>query len=341
MPVLSSIDFKARKRAARISLVTSVAVLSLKGFAYQQTNSTSILSDALESVVNVLTALVAMFVISYSAQPADEDHPYGHGKAEFFSSAFEGGLILFASVMIFLESISSFLGTSQLKDIETGIFYVGLATALNFSVGLYLRRIGNREKSETLLASGAHLLSDVKTTVVVIDGLLMVNWTGWTWFDGAVAAGLGVHLFVEGSRIVLRAFSGLIDATDNDSLEILSQLIRRYRLPGIIDIHKLRTLRSGSFHHIDAHLVVPEYWDVAKAHELTHHFEQQVVTEYPYDGEFAFHLDPCHRSYCRKCDLQECPIRVVPFEQLYSFSVSDLVQGPQKTNESHGSLSKT
>ncbi len=113
---------------------------------------------------------------------------------------------------------------------------------------------------------------------------------------------------------------------------MLSSLIGEYRTNGIIDIHNLRIIRSGSFHHIDAHLVVPEYWDVRRAHELTHEFEQQVVEKYPYDGEFAFHLDPCQRSFCKKCDIQDCPIRADTFEKVYSFSVADMIQGPQKTN---------
>ena len=168
MSLQSSIDFKARKKAAFISFLTSFVVLGLKVYAFQQTKSTAILSDALESIVNVLTALIAVFVIGYSSQPADEDHPYGHGKSEFFSAAFEGGMIFFAALVIFAESIKALTGHGEIKAIDTGIFYIAVATGVNLTVGLYLRRVGRREKSETLIASGSHLFSDVITTVGVI-----------------------------------------------------------------------------------------------------------------------------------------------------------------------------
>jgi cation diffusion facilitator family transporter len=330
MAVLGSIDFKARKKAAWISFFTSLAVLSLKVYAYQQTHSVAVLSDALESVVNVLTAVVALFVITYSAQPADEEHPYGHGKAEYFSSAFEGGLIFFAAAMIIFESIRGLSREGHLQQLELGAAYIGIATVLNLTVGIYLNRVGNREKSETLSASGAHLLSDVKTTVGVIFGILLVKWTGWEKLDALLAIIVGLHLLYEGYKIITRSIKGLIDAVDESSLELLSKLIKQYRRPGIIEIHHLRILRSGSFHHIDGHLVVPEFWDVAKAHELVHAFEDKVVNEYPYDGEFAFHLDPCQRAFCKKCDMKDCPIRVAPFEEIFTFSVNDITHGPHK-----------
>ena len=340
MSVQSSIDFKARKKAAAVSFVISFVVLGLKVYAFQQTKSTAIFSDALESITNVLTALIAVFVIGYSSQPADEDHPYGHGKSEFFSAAFEGGLIFFAALMIFAESIKALTGHGQVESLDTGIFYIGLATVINLVTGLYLRKVGLREKSETLVASGAHLFSDVKTTLGVILGLIIVKITGWQVVDALIALGVGLHLMYEGYKIVNSSVAGLVDATDVKSLEILSKLITEHRAPGIINIHHLKAIRSGSFHHIDGHLVVPEYWDVSRAHDLTHHFEQTVVQLYPYDGEFAFHLDPCKRKFCRQCDVFDCPIRVVKFEQLYSFSVTNLIQGPQITNEPDGSLSK-
>ncbi len=341
MSVQSSIDFKARKKAAWVSFFTSFAVLSLKVYAFQQTKSTAILSDALESIANVLTAIIAVFVIGYSSQPADEEHPYGHGKSEFFSAAFEGGLIFFAALMIFVESIKAMTGHGQITSIETGIFYISIASGINFIVGFYLRRVGSKEKSETLVASGTHLLSDVKTTAGVILGLVIVKITGWHLVDALIAFAVGIHLMYEGYLIVTGSVAGLVDATDVKSLEILSKMIDEERSVGIINIHNVRVIRSGSFHHIDAHLVVPEYWNVSKAHELTHQFEQAVVERYPYDGEFAFHLDPCKRSFCRQCDVTDCPIRSVAFEKLYSFSVTNLIQGPQITNEPDGSLPKS
>lgn len=330
MAILGTIDFRARKKAAWISCLTSFLVLGFKLFAYQQTHSLAILSDALESVVNVVTAIMALFVISYSAQPADDDHPYGHGKAEFFSAAFEGALIFFAGLMILIEAARGFSKTGHLQHLEMGALYVGVATILNLAVGIYLKKIGHKEKSETLVASGTHLLSDVKTTAVIIVGLLLVRWTGWEKLDLILAMLVGLHLLWEAFGIISRSIGGLIDRVDVKSIEELSKSMKEFRKPGVINIHNLKILRSGSFHHIDAHMSVPEYWDVARAHDLAHDFEHNVVNKYPFDGEFAFHLDPCQKAYCKMCDVQDCPIRVSPFEKLYSFDVKDIIQGPQK-----------
>ncbi len=199
---------------------------------------------------------------------------------------------------------------------------------MNLVMALYLRRIGNRVKSETLMASSAHIMSDVVTTFGVLLGLGLVHLTGLLWIDAIVTLAISIHLIFEGYKIVRRSISGLTDEMDDESLLALSQAIQKNRKPGIIDIHNLRAIRSGSFHHIDTHLVVPEFWNVAQAHELAHTFEEKVVADYPYDGEFAFHLDPCKRKYCEFCDVKDCPVRQVEFKETRSFQVKDIIGGP-------------
>lgn len=152
--------------------------------------------------------------------------------------------------------------------------------------------------------------------------------TGLQWIDGLATMIISIYLGFEGYRIVRRSISGLTDEMDDESLEALSDSIRKNRRPGIIDIHNLRAIRSGSFHHIDAHLVIPEFWDVARAHEISHEFEKRVVGDYPYDGEFAFHMDPCKRKYCEFCDVKECPVRRKEFRVLRDFGVKDIIGGP-------------
>lgn len=317
-----------RQKAALLTVFVSVVVLALKFWAFYVTKSAAVFSDALETVVNVIAAFAGLAVIRYTIKPKDEDHPYGHGKVEYFSAAFEGGLILFAAVTILVESINVLMHPRELQQLDLGILYITLATAINLVTALYLRRVGNTVKSETLMASSAHIMSDVVTTFGVLMGLGLVHLTGLTWIDGAVTLVIAIHLIFEGSKIVRRSVSGLTDEMDDKSLSALSQSIRKNREPGIIDLHNLRAIRSGSFHHIDAHLVMPEFWNVAQAHELAHSFEAKVVADYPYDGEFAFHLDPCKRKYCKYCDVRDCPIRQENFEEPRSFSVKDLISGP-------------
>lgn len=319
---------KTKMKAALVSLVASVIVLAIKTFAFKQTHSSAILSDALETIINVVTAAVALVIIYYANQPADKDHPYGHGKLEYFSAAFEGGMIVFASLMIFRETIDAYLNKHVLLQIEQGILLSLVATLINLIVGLYLLRIGRRENSETLSASGTHLLSDCWTTVGAIAGLVAVQISGLIIFDTLIALALAVYLLYSGIVLVKNSMNALIDGWDMPALENLTTALNKNRLLGIIDIHNVRSIRSGNFHHIDAHMVVPEFWDVKKVHELSHEFENKVVADYKYNGEFAFHVDPCKKSYCSQCEIGFCPIRQKEFVALRTLTLESIVSGP-------------
>lgn len=329
----SDISAKFRNRAAWISTVASILIFGLKLGAYKITGSTAVLSDALESIVNVIASVVALFVVRYASQPADSQHPYGHGKAESFSSAFEGGLIFFAAIMIIGESAKALFFHEPTQQLEMGLLVVGGAALLNLALGLYLKRAGTVHHSEALRASGAHVMSDVLTTAGVMVGLGLVMVTGLQWLDPIIAIAVGLQLAYSGFKIVRGSLGVLLDEQDEDILNDLTRSLQKNRTPGIIDIHHLRTIRSGHFHHVDAHLVVPEYWDVAQVHELTHEFENQVVRDYNFDGELAFHLDPCKKSYCVTCEVQDCPIRQQPLQVKHTFSVKSLTGGPRPTNQ--------
>lgn len=312
---------------AKWNLAISFLVLGLKIGGYLVTQSSAIYSDALETLVNVLTAIVALLVVKFISKPADEDHPYGHGKVEFFSAAFEGGLIFFAGVSIFLESFRSYQAHQGIAHIPEGTIFILLASIVNLIMAMWLKRVGNNEKSETLLASSSHLMSDVYTTVGVIVGLGLVHFTGLTWLDTFISALIALHLMYESYQILRRSVSGLTDEMDQETLNLLAASIRSHLSPGIINIHNLRAIRSGSFHHIDAHVIVPEFWDVGKVHKVTHDFEKKVVNDYPYDGEFAFHLDPCGQNYCSRCDVPDCHLRKQSFKEPFSFSKDLMIKG--------------
>lgn len=324
----SSINMSPKKHAAILSLVCSIFVFGLKILAYHWTHSTAIFSDALETVVNVIAAVVALFVIQYVSAPADDDHPYGHGKVEYFSAAFEGGLIFFAALIIFVKGVIALINNEPLNPLEGGLVLITAASIANLILALYLKKVGREQKSETLLASGAHIMSDVVTSAGVLLGLALVFLTGWVWLDSVVAITLAFNLAWEGYKIVRRSISALIDGVDLESLKQLSEAFEKNRIEGVINIHKLKAIRSGSFHHVDAHLVVPEFWDVRTVHGISHEFEKAVVKDYPFDGEIAFHIDPCQRKYCRICTLKVCPIRLHPFEVHQKFNLQDLMHGP-------------
>lgn len=321
-------SIKNKNKAALISLLASGFIFLLKFLAYYVTNSAAVMSDATESVVNVIAAIIALFVIRFVSQPADDEHPYGHGKAEYFSSAFEGGMIFFASLVIMAQSVQAMWQGHSLTHLDTGLYIVGLATLLNLALGLYLKKVGQRENSEALTASGIHVLSDVWTTVGVMIGLVLVYWTGIQWLDAVVALLVAVQLGFSGFKIVRSSIGGLIDETDPKVLADLAISFNKMKFPGVIDIHKLRVIRSGSFHHVDAHIVVPQYWDVANVHDQNERFERAVVKDYRFDGEIAFHVDPCKKSYCYVCEVFDCPIRIAEFKQRKEFTVKSLISDP-------------
>lgn len=316
-------------KTAIISLVVSFVVLALKTKAYYATHSLGALSDALETVINVITAFVALYAVKVAAEPADENHPYGHGKMEYFSAAFEGGLIFFAALAILFKAIESFFVGTQVENIEAGFLYLTLATVINLLTGLHLLFAGRAQKSEALKASGKHVLSDVITTVGIVVGLGLVKLTGQLWIDSVVALLVGLWLGFEAYKIVRSNSAALLDEADEESLDELAGVIQKHRTNAVIDIHNLRMIRSGHFHHIDAHMVIPEFWDIQKAHHMAHEFESQVVSEYQYDGEFAFHLDPCQQLYCRLCSIENCHLRKTIFENQRQLTKEHMKQGPQ------------
>lgn len=319
---------KATQYSAWISLIMSLIILVMKFAGYAATHSTAILSDATESIINVVAAVVALFVLRAVAAPADEDHPYGHGKLEYFSAAFEGGLIAFAALVIAYEAVHAWIRGNNLHQPDVGLWLMAGAGVLNLFLGLHLKKTGKKYGSDALKASGAHVIADVWTTAGVIVGLAFVAVTKIYWIDQAVALIVAAQLCYSGVKIVRGSVGGLIDEIEPSSLHELAEAFEKNRHPWMIDIHQLKMIRSGRFHHIDAHLVVPEFWNVAHTHTETTILEKEVVATYPFDGEIAFHIDPCEQKYCAHCQVDPCPIRLHQFQTLRPFSVEHLVHGP-------------
>jgi cation diffusion facilitator family transporter len=304
---------RARLRAAVVSLVVGVVLLGAKYAGYLLTGSAAVLSDALESIVNVVAATFAVWTIVVAGRPADVGHPYGHGKVEYFSAVFEGGLISFAALMIAWYAAGELLRGPAVRQVELGAAITLACGAGNALLGWYLLRIGRREKSLTLVADAHHVLSDFWTSAGVVVGLVLVRVTGLTWLDPLAAILVAGNLAVTGGRLVRQAAGGLLDEEDSALLAELVGAFERGRDPGLIRIHSLRAIRAGRFTHVDAHLIVPEYWSVEQAHRSVDAFEQRVLDSSSVDGEIAFHTDPCGRALCAICEVPDCPVRRAPF----------------------------
>jgi cation diffusion facilitator family transporter len=327
---------RVRLHAGLISLVVAIGLLWVKFFAYQLTGSTAVLSDALESIVNVVAAVFALASLLFAGRPADRNHPYGHGKIEYFAAAFEGGLIAFAAIMIVREAWRGFFRAPELQQLDLGLTITFGAGVANAALGWFLIRTGKSTQSLTLVADGQHVLSDFWTSLGVIVGLLLVRLTGIVWFDPLVAAIVGVNLGWTGFWLVRHAAGGLLDEEDTKLLGRLIKALDAYRLPGIIRIHHLRAIRAGRFTHVDAHLVVPEFWSVERAHALAEGFEERVMSACGVEGEIVFHIDPCHRAYCAQCDVMHCPVRVDPFIARPPHSLDEAVRTDEEVIKAAG-----
>jgi len=330
-------DARIRLRAGLISLTVALLMLAAKYQAYRMTGSTAVLSDALESIVNVVAAVFALGGLLFAGRPADRNHPYGHGKIEFFSAAFEGGLIAFASVVIVYEVVLILLAGAAVRQISAGVVIVLVTGLVNLVLGWYLVRTGRRYDSLTLVADGKHVIADFWTSAGVVVGLLLVQLTGLAWLDPLVALLVALSLMWTGFRLVRHAAGGLLDEEDPALLSRVLAALQRYVGHGVIRVHHLRAIRSGRFHHVEAHLVVPEFWSVDKAHGVSEDVAARVIHDLGVEGEMVFHTDPCHRIYCATCDLEDCPIRREPFLGATPLTLEEAVQpdmpyvAPQET----------
>ena len=312
------------RKATVISFVASLGILGLKFFAYHQTGSTAILSDAMESIINVLAAGVTLIIMKTIVAPADENHPYGHGKLEYFSAAFEGGLIAFAGLVIAKEAIQALWKGTVLHNLDQGLFIATIAAVGNLALGFYIGRIGRKERSEALIASSQHILSDVWSTVGTLVGLGLVRMFDVPAFDPIAALVIAINLSYSGYKIFRRSTAALIDETDPETLDQLAHTFNANRRPGVIDIHMTKVIRSGRFHHVDCHLVLPEFWSVGEAHPFSQQFESDVIADYEGDGEINFHVDPCYRDFCSVCDVADCPVHRKPFAELRPMTAATL-----------------
>ena len=323
-------DQRERVRAITVSLAGGVVILGLKAAAYWLTGSMALESDALESIVNVAAASFGLWAVIFAGQPADKDHPYGHGKMEYLAAAFEGGLISLAAMIIVYESCLALARGVELKSLGLGMLINIGAGALNGLLGWYLLREGRRLRSKALEADGHHVLSDFYTTVALFFGLALVKLTGLSWLDPVLALGVAALLGRTGYRLVREAAAGLLDEEDSATIGVIVAGINSYLRKGVdetgvIAVHGLRSIRSGRYTHVDIHLVVPEYLPVSESHDDTERFEAKLIAAAGLEGEVHVHTDPCRRKYCARCTDTACPIRAEPLKAAVPVTAEEAV----------------
>ena len=314
-------NLRVQKWITGLSIVLFIA----KIFAYYLTSSLAILSDALESIVNVLAGVIGLYSLYVAAKPSDEDHPYGHGKAEFVSAAAEGGLIVAAGVLIIYETVTNFISNKPISSIDYGIILVGATAAINYVAGFICLKVGRQNKSLALQASGKHLQTDTYSTLAIIAGLIIISITKIIWLDKVIALTMSIFIMRSGYLIIRQSLAGIMDQQDMALLTQLVQVLNNNKKVNWVDLHNLRVIKYGSQLHIDCHLTVPWYLNVHEAHAEIDELINLIRTNFEDSIEFFVHTDGCLPFSCKLCKKFTCPVRQHPFEYTVEWTVNNLL----------------
>jgi len=281
----------ALKRYAWLSIAAALATILLKGWAWWLTGSVGLLSDALESFVNLAGAMMALAMLSLAAQPADDNHAHGHGKAEYFSSAFEGLLIFLAAVGIAYAAIQRLLNPQPLEAVGIGLGVSVVASIINLITSRILMDVGSRYKSIALEADAHHLMTDVWTSVGVIVGVGLVWMSGWLWLDPVIALLVALNIVWTGWQLLQRSAAGLMDVSIPEAdIRAIEDILDRYRRQEL-EFHALRTRQAGTRAFISFHLLVPGRWSVQQGHDWSERIEADIRQAIPY-AHITTHLEP-------------------------------------------------
>lgn len=286
--------------------------MAAKFAAYFITSSNFVLTDAAESIVNVIASSFAFYSIYLTSQPRDINHPYGHGKVEFFSVFIEGTLITMAGVAILVKSTYSIFYPNQIHQLVLGAIIIGITGAINGGLGYFMINKGKSLHSITLDADGRHLLADMVTSGGLVAGLLLIHFTKLLWLDSVLSIAVGLYIVYSGYKLIRKSVGGLMDEADFDVVDKIIRVLNDKRKEEWIDIHNLRAQKYGAELHIDCHLTLPNYFDLNRVHEEVALVDKLINTEANIKTEFFIHTDPCLPYCCHYCSMPNCPIRSEP-----------------------------
>lgn len=323
----------------KIVALVGVSLFVIKFIAWYITDSVAVLTDALESIINVVSGFIGLYSLYLSSLPRDENHPYGHGKVEFISASIEGALISIAGVIIIYEAILNLQFPKEVSKLDYGIYLIALTALVNYAVGLIAIKKGKKNNSLALIASGKHLQSDTYSTVGIIIGLIVMYFTNLYWLDSVVALLFAGFIIYTGYKILREAVSGIMDETDEDLLNELVQVLNKVRRANWIDLHNLRIIKYGSTLHIDCHMTVPWYFNIQEGHLEVDALEDVVKDHFGDRIEIFVHLDSCKDYSCQICSKTDCPVRKFPFERQIAFTMNNIAKN-EKHNRNQGTILK-
>jgi len=303
-----------------------VVLLIVKSLAWWLTHSVAILTDALEGIVNVIASALGLFSISISAKPKDNEHPYGHGKIEYISAGVEGMLISLAGIFIFYNAIVRLNNPAPLEKLDVGILLIVFSGLVNYVLGRASKRVGEKNQSAVLKSSAAHLLSDVYSTIGLVAGLVLMWLTKLYWIDAVVAMIFALVILYAGFKIIRSSVSGIMDEADEKLLGDLVEKLNADRSINWIDLHNMRIIKYGAVLHIDCHLTVPWYFNVAEAHNDVDAFSELARSNFGETLELFVHSDACQPSSCAICQKFDCDVRQQSFKKQIEWTKDNVRQ---------------
>jgi cation diffusion facilitator family transporter len=298
-----------KKKAILVSLCISVILMLAKFGAYFLTHSNAILTDAAESIVNVLASGFAFYSIYLATLPKDENHPYGHGKVEFFSAFVEGSLIGIAGLIIIFKSSYDLIVPREIFQLLDGAIIIGITGLINMVVGYYLINTGKKHRSLTLEADGKHLLTDAVTSAGLVIGILLIKITQLYWLDSVISILLGIYIVYSGYKLTRKSIGGLMDESNVELVKSIVGIMQDNRQDAWIDVHNLRAQQYGADLHIDCHVTLPYYYDLNRVHTEISDIDKLINGTAERSTELFIHADPCLPECCSYCKLQDCPVR--------------------------------
>lgn len=317
-------------KVQRWILLIGFILLGIKFWAYLVTSSVAILTDALESIVNVVAGIITLISLIIAAKPRDTSHPYGHGKAEFISAGIEGSLITIAGIIIYYNAIISLISPGEISQLNTGLILIVASGIINFLAGWYAVYTGKKTNSIGITATGRHLMSDAYSSAGLVVGLLLMMFTGWLWLDGVIAILFGTLIVITGYKIVRESIAGIMDEADEAMIDKLVRHLNSIRKDNWVDLHNLRVIKYGNRLHIDCHLTLPWYLNLHEAHKEVDTLAKEIETAFGDKIELFVHTDGCLPNSCKICLKQDCHERLHAFHKKIDWNAKNLFE-----NEKH------
>ncbi|ETZ21548.1 cation diffusion facilitator family transporter [Pedobacter sp. V48] len=294
-----------------------------KFVAYFITQSNAILTDALESIVNVLASSFAFYSIYLATIPKDKNHPYGHGKVEFFSAFLEGTLITIAGLIIIFKSTYDLIYPKPIYQLFEGAIIIGATGIVNLIIGFYLINTGKKHNSITLEADGKHLLTDAITSAGLVVGVILIQLTKIYWLDSVISILLGLYIIYNGYKLTRRSIGGLMDESNIDLVKDIIEILQKNRKEPWIDVHNLRAQQYGADLHIDCHFTLPYYFDLNRVHQEISSIDELINGNAHRKTELFIHADPCLPACCNYCKMNDCPVRQEAFRSEIKWTIEN------------------